>query len=267
MLLFFPFEILMEMNNANQPINPIETPSQPIQYPVNNQQSNFLIILGVLVLLLVVGGGAYYLGTQKNQITTNTQNANLQSQTESTPIPTTQTQPTQTNSISTPAPKNDTKVGWKSYTDASYGYTIQYPTGWTLKQEKDSEGDARIKLTGTNATKAVFSSLRMLPELYITVTSPYSTSGTVCANQSCTETNSPLEVKIKDQYVVIPITKGEVIQGNDKQFDFYAFSFPLPGKKVTLQSYSEPVALNAIASYRTTEEGQIISNILSTLTY
>lgn len=253
-------------NNTNQSVNPIETPTQPIQELVNNKQGNVPIILGVLVLLLVVGGGSYYLGTQKNQPSTNTQATIQQPQSEATPIPTSQAQPTQSTIVPSPTPKSESKVGWKSYTDSSYGYTIQHPTGWTLKQEKDSEGAARIRLTSTSATKAAFSS-RMLPELFISVANPYSTSGAVCANQSCTETPPPLEVKIKGQDLVIPITKGEVVQGGAKQFDFYAFSFPLPGKKVSLQGYSEPVELNAIASYRTVEEGKTISSILSSLIY
>lgn len=154
-------------------------------------------------------------------------------------------------------------VAWKSYTDSTYDYTIQYPSGWTLKQEKDHEGSPSIRLTSANATKTTFSG-RLLPEVYITVVSPYSTSGTVCANQWCTSTD-PLKVIIKNQEVAIPVIKGEI--GGDRRFDFYAFIFALPGKKITLEGYSEPVELNAIASYGTMEEGSIISSILSTLTY
>lgn len=252
----------METNPPVQSLNPLETPvqSQPEQKTVNNSKSLLPIILGGLVLLVAVGASAYYLGTQKYQPPSNPQLSNQQSQVESTPTtnPTSQLQPTR--------PTASFKAGWRSYANDTYGYTLQYPAGWTLKQEKDSEGDNRIWLVGNNATKAAFSS-RMLPELYITVANPYSTSGAVCANQSCTETPLPLEIKVKEQDLVIPIIKGEVIKDGDKQFDFYAFTFPLPNKKVSPTGYSEPIALNATASYRTIEEGQIISSILSTLSY
>jgi len=251
----------MEQNPPIQPVNPPEIPvqTQSIQSPVNNPKNYLPTVLIVLVLLLIVGIGSYYLGMQKYKPSSNPQ---LQAESTPTNIPITQTQPTQPTV--TLIPQNNTKAGWKSYTDVAYGYTIQYPAGWTLKQEKDSEGDNRIRVVSDTASKATFSS-RMLPELYITVANPYSTSGAVCANQSCTETPPPLEIKIKRQNLVIPITKGEVIKDGEKQFDFFAFTFPLPTKKVSLQGYSEPVALNAIASYRTIEEGKIIASILSTL--
>lgn len=57
----------MEINKPNQPVNPPETPTQPVLNPVNNKKSFFPIILGVLLLFVLVGGGAYYLGKQNSR--------------------------------------------------------------------------------------------------------------------------------------------------------------------------------------------------------
>jgi len=162
-----------------------------------------------------------------------------------------------------PALNTGTKVGWKSYTDSSYGYTLQYPTGWILSQEKDAEGAASISLVSSSATQAGSTGSK-LPILYIGIRSPYSTSGAICANEWCTET-TPLNVVIKDQKVTIPVTKGEV--GSERQFDFYAFKFPLPGKNILPSGYTESIELQAFAWYKTAEEAQTILSILSTLTY
>lgn len=255
----------MELDTTNQQPVPGQTsPQLPIQNFITSQRGFIHLIIGFVILIMIVTGGAYYLGTQKNQ--TNSLNfETTETQSTPTPLPTTKAQPTDSAITNSPTPKNGSKVGWQIYIDRSYGYTIQYPSGWILKQDKDAEGDAMIKLTATNATKAQFS-VRMLPELYISIRSPYSTSGAVCANQSCVET-SPLEVKIKGNDLVIPITKGGVMQGSKIQLDFYAFSFPLPGKKISLPNYTEPVELNAISSYRTVDEGKTIADILSTISY
>lgn len=254
----------MEQNSPIQPANPSEAPIQtqpPQTLPIKNPKSHLPTILIVLALLFIVGIGSYYFGTQKIKLSPNPR---LQTETMPKDIPITQTLPTQPTV--TLIPKNNINEGWKSYTDISYGYTIQYPLGWTLKQEKDREGNNSIRIVKDTTSKSTFSS-RILPELYITVASPYSTSGAICANQSCIENHSSLEVIIKNQDFFIPITKGEVIKKGESQFDFYAFTFPIPNKKVSLQGYSEPVPLNVISSYKTSEEGQIISSIISTLSY
>lgn len=178
-------------------------------------------------------------------------------------------------SIASAISKNDIKVGWKTYTDSSYGYKIQYPPEWTLTQDKDSEGDARIELTALNATALDIS--RKAPQLYISITSPFSTAGVAVAN-TLGGPADPLEVTINGAQQSIPVIRVEHAKdgaiGGERVFDFYTFLFPLPGKKVSSPSFTDPVSLvatmvplNVIASYKTIEEGQTISGILSTLTY
>lgn len=228
-----------------------------------NHTGIFPVILAVCILVAIAGVGVYVLSREKPPATQG-DDAPLQTQTAN-PVPT-QSGGVESSAEVSPTPKIQPKAGWKVYSDTRYGYTLQYPAGWTLKQEADSEGDARIKLTSNRATKAAFSP-RMLPEVYITVAGPYSTSGALCANQFCTETPPPLEISVKGQDLVIPVIKGEVLKSSVRQLDYYAFSFPLPGKKVTLQGYTEPVSLNVVASYRTAAEAETISGILSTITY
>lgn len=159
---------------------------------------------------------------------------------------------------------DQSRESWKSYTDPTYGYSLQYPPDWTLEQEKDSEGYERIKLTRKSAFKATFST-RLLPQLFITMFSPYSTSGAVCANQGCEIIPKPLNVTMDGKNLSIPVTQGLVKQGDSMKFDFLAFTFEIPGKTFPLQGYSSP--LNAVASYRNISEETIISEILSTLIF
>lgn len=110
----------MDVNRRpNQPVSSSETPTQPIQHPVNNQRGNFLIILGVIVLLLVIGGGAYYLGTQNKS--TKQSSVNI-------PSPTISTQ--QNNVVTSPASSNTSvPVNWKTYNNQQFGITFKYPNG------------------------------------------------------------------------------------------------------------------------------------------
>ncbi len=220
-----------------------------------------VILIGLAAfLIMIIGGGiGYYLGV--NSQVNYTQDVS-QSPKENI-YPTHTTQPTVIPTVS----KSDIKTGWKTYTDSLYDYTIKYPSEWILKQDKDFEGDARIELVAANAT--ALGVTRKAPQIYISITSPFSTSGVAIANTPGGPAE-PLEVYINGKQQSIPVTG----VGSGKEFDFYTFRFPLPGKKVTTPRFKDPVSLiptmvslNVIASYKTVEEAQTISNILSTITY
>lgn len=114
----------MDVNESNQPANPVEASAQSIQDPVNNQRGNFPIILGVLVLLIVVGGGAYYLGTQHSTIAPQTQNTNAQPTTS--PQNNTVSNPTDVPMV-TQSPQTDNTADWNTYNSTKLGFTIKYP--------------------------------------------------------------------------------------------------------------------------------------------
>lgn len=111
----------MEENISNQPVNPTEIITQPTSNLINNQRGNILIILGVLFLLLIVGGGAYYLGTQRNKLSSQP-NMQIENTSISTSAPTI-TQPTITNSTQTPT----ASTNWEAYTSQEFGYSISFP--------------------------------------------------------------------------------------------------------------------------------------------
>lgn len=102
----------MDTENTSQQTNQaqIAPENQPIQNILNNQKGNVPIILGAIVVLLIVGAGAYYLGTQKNNASTNIG----QNVTPST---------TPTNQTSTTA----------SPTQATNQQASSVPSDWTLK--------------------------------------------------------------------------------------------------------------------------------------
>lgn len=88
-----------------------------------NQKGNALI-LGIIIgaLIVIAVGGAYYLGTQK------TNNAlPIQNSTQSASNPT-------ATSISTPVPPTES-TNWKTYTDSTYRYSIEYPPVLSLNEK------------------------------------------------------------------------------------------------------------------------------------
>ncbi|OGK09497.1 hypothetical protein A2767_03250 [Candidatus Roizmanbacteria bacterium RIFCSPHIGHO2_01_FULL_35_10] len=118
----------MDINNANQPVNPpITSVQNPIpEHQANNQRGSFPLIAGVLVLLLVVGGGAYYLGTQKNNSINQATNINTKIQ----------TQPSPTKMYSEPSPTTvTTKNGMIVFEHPKVNYTLEYPASWKGKTE------------------------------------------------------------------------------------------------------------------------------------
>lgn len=115
----------MSVNESNQPVNPSEIPTPPIQHTVSNERGNFLIILGTLVLLVVVGGGAYYLGTQRgssNQVNQNTQQSNPVIPVTSEPSPSSNDQPINSD--------------WKTFITSGInsGLTLKYPSNWVTPE-------------------------------------------------------------------------------------------------------------------------------------
>jgi len=84
-----------------------------------------LLIIGI-VLLLAVAGGAYYFGTQKSQA----------------PVTSSPSPIAQVSLLPTPIPDetaNPDSIGanWKTYTNTSYKYSIQYPRDWELLKSSD----------------------------------------------------------------------------------------------------------------------------------
>lgn len=108
----------MELDKANQPVNPSETFVQTpnTEYHVNNQRGTFLVILSLLVLLLVVG--VYYLGAQSN---------NSQTLQVANPSPTASQQvDVVTSPTTTPSITNNVNE-WKTHTNTLHKYTVKYP--------------------------------------------------------------------------------------------------------------------------------------------
>lgn len=75
------------------------------------QRNNALLILGGIILLFIVGICAYYLG-KKNAAKTEYITKDL----KETPIPTA-----------------GATISWKTYTNAKYQYSLQYPDTWTIE--------------------------------------------------------------------------------------------------------------------------------------
>lgn len=98
--------------NQTQPalLSQSSTPLQTIK-----QKGYFLPIIGAVVILFTIAGGAYYFMRVKSSTA-------IPAQTQ-TVIPTTQ-----------PSTIDET-ANWKTYTNSKYGYTLKYPSNWSLVEQ------------------------------------------------------------------------------------------------------------------------------------
>lgn len=95
-----------------------------------SQKGNALII-GILIGLLTAGGlfGAYYLGTSKNNTSSQMElinNPKVNSQPQINPSP------TQGFSQTGITSNSDETVGWRTFTESSIGLTFKYPSNWRV---------------------------------------------------------------------------------------------------------------------------------------
>ena len=221
-----------------------------------------LLVIFSIIIILSVAGSAYFLGKQSSTSKTPADNiaTNLSEDnhitssptTISTPLPT--LQPSVVNlpkadPVINPSPAVKTATSTKKpYTSTTYNYSLEYPNNWILSKNNDSEGVAQalIKPASGGSTS-----------IYITVNSPYSSSGMVCANQPCWP-SSNLPGIINGQ----PFNASVVKVDSENRF-----MFEIPNKKVSVQGYSEPVSLNVYASYNNDSEKTDILSIISSLKY
>ncbi len=86
------------------------------------------LLIAILVGLAVLGGGAYYVVHQQSATQTPVENFdNVQT------LPTTNTSTQTKNSVPQPkpiTPATNNTANWKTYTNATYGYHIKYPSDW-----------------------------------------------------------------------------------------------------------------------------------------
>lgn len=102
---------------------------------MRGNSNGFAQIIIVIVLILLAGGAIYYFGIKKVQFPVNTVPT-------STPAET--TQPSQLS----PGPKlnPDITINWKTYTNADYKFSFNYPTEYLFYNEK-SENDGSLAIT------------------------------------------------------------------------------------------------------------------------
>lgn len=97
----------------------------PSDTKIANPSNKMKLMIPVLALILIIiaGVGGYYLSTKKTNSQTASNNANKS--------PTLFPSPPQG---STPTPINNKIADWKTYQNEDYGYTINYPSGWTTER-------------------------------------------------------------------------------------------------------------------------------------
>lgn len=98
------------MEEINQP-SQVPQPVNPTPPIVNPSKSKVIPIILCIVTVIIIAIGAYVLGTKQSQ-----------------PVVQNSVQPTPTPS---PTPIDET-VNWKTYTDPTYNYSLNYPSDWSL---------------------------------------------------------------------------------------------------------------------------------------
>ncbi|OGH06114.1 MAG: hypothetical protein A2W22_04370 [Candidatus Levybacteria bacterium RBG_16_35_11] len=174
----------MELNIPTQPIQPEVPVSQPVQEapPKSNKTRTILIILVALVVLGIVGTSAYYLGVRDN-----IGNEKL-AETEISPTITPEiskgmfidctadvkqcpdgsyvSRDPANNCEFSPCSTVDETANWKTYINKSYGYSIKYPTEWTVSQGRRLDAGASEQIK--DLTIDVFNGTQKIMSILIT---------------------------------------------------------------------------------------------------
>ena len=120
----------MNTENTSQPQAPIQDLNQNQSLPSEDQprrSKKFIIILGIIIALFAFGVGGYFLGVNKNQTTSQSQQVSA-SPTVIQPSPT-------NNPISI---ENSATANWKTYTSTKANYSSKYPSEWPLVNVPES---------------------------------------------------------------------------------------------------------------------------------
>lgn len=98
---------------------------------IANMQKGFVstwLVIGLIIAVLVAGGGYWIYKTQ-------VQKSRVPQDQYGMPI-ITPSQTPETNNKPTPntKPQNNEAANWKTYINSQYGFTVMYPTNWTISQ-------------------------------------------------------------------------------------------------------------------------------------
>ena len=149
------------------------------------------------------------------------------------------------------------KTGWKTYTEKTHGFTIKLPSDWTVNTSRDDYDVQTVILKGPTKWVNGGGGIQY-PELNIGSMFIYSTSGAICANQSCDKIGT-LTATINEREFSTPILRGSSVYQNNNTsfFDFYRLDFFQLNNLI-----SKPTVT---AQFGTIEQGQTIADIISTI--
>lgn len=110
---------------------------------------------------------------------------------------------------------------------------------WTDKKIFDADGDPMIKISNPLDT-----------EINIGISSPYSTSGTLCANQTCTKIDT-IDINMDGIKYKADLIEGSYVTNGIKTVSFYRFKFTLDKhpQRVLLKGYRSPQPLIISSSF------------------
>lgn len=153
--------------------------------------------------------------------------------------------------VMTSTPTPDPTANWKTYANSEIGFSIKLPQSWNIKKTEKVDGIETVWITSNSPYKTSST----VKDLEIIIGSPfvYSTSGAICANQSC-EKETPFEVKITTKTHSAQVIKASF--GEEKKFERYSFQIEKEGNLPYITG-----------SYFTEEEKKEIIQILSTFQF
>lgn len=220
-----------------------ETPVNPA--PISKKPNQWLIAAIIFVAIVVTGSiFTILLNSQKS---TSPPPSSIR-------IPPTTTQPSPTPTLTSfimPTTNPLITGNWKTYTNLEIGFSIKLPQSWNVKKTEKVDGIETVWISSNSPYKTSST----VENLEIIIGSPfiYSTSGVLCANQSC-EKEAPFEVKIAGRTYPSQVIKAST--GEEKKFERYSFQIEKDGDIPYITG-----------SYFTKEEQEDIIQILSTFKF
>jgi len=126
-----------------------------------------------------------------------------------------------------------------TYIDIHKDISYESTEVWTDKKIFDADGDPMIKISNP-----------LNSEINIGVSSPYSTSGTLCANQTCTKIDT-IDINMDGIKYKADLIEGSYVTNGIKTVSFYRFKFTLDKhpQRVLLKGYRSPQPLIISSSF------------------
>jgi len=161
------------------------------------------------------------------------------------------------------------RTNWERFTDLSYQMTVNYPESWSAISLPKNYADAPTFELSSGTTYASAPTNKKKIWLRVGHYQQFSTAWGVCYNRICDDVGNAI-VTIKGKQYSTQIVRASSNKDGDPEqnvLGYYAFQFKLTDVGYPLSTFSQLYYPAITAYFYTPDEGQIIVDIISTITY